>query len=255
MFKKHNVHYYKDNALFAESKKVPEEMPVTININREEFVTLLCTPTNLKELAVGFIAAEKIITKLEQIKEILIDEEKGMIWIEIEGHKKNVQESYGKRYLTSGCGRGTVFYQLSDAVGLEAFSVNDKFSGANIIKLAEIFSRKKDEPGGIHKAALIEKDKVLFTSIDVGRHNAADKVIGNILLEEKNLENGFLFTSGRISSEILTKVYTIGVPVIASLSSPTSLAVDIALQLNITLIGYVKKKSLVIYTVPERIEL
>lgn len=255
MFKKHHVHYYKDNVFFTETKKVPEEKPVTININREEFVTLLCTPTDLKELAVGFIAAEKIITQIEQIKEVLVDEEKGMIWIELEGHKKGIQESYGKRYLTSGCGRGTVFYQLSDAVELEALPVKNKFSGANINKLAEIFSRNKEELGGIHQAALIEKNEVLVRSIDVGRHNAADKVIGSLLLERRKLENGILFTSGRISSEILTKAYTIGVPVIASLSSPTSLAMDIALQLNITIIGYVKKKSLIIYTAPERIEL
>lgn len=256
IFKK--VLQVKESGVFTKKElRIVRENPITIYINGEEFVTLLCTPTHLKELAVGFLAAEKIITNANDIKEILVDKDKGLIWIELKVYRKIAKATYGKRYLTSGCGKGTVFYHLNDVMDIKPFPVVNKFEVETIFTLVKAVAKKTDEKGetagGIHKAALVEDNKVQVIKSDVGRHNAVDKVFGSILLQNKEIKADMLITTGRISSEILTKSYAMGVPVVVSLSTPTALSIEIAENLNITVIGYVRGKKANIYSVPERI--
>lgn len=237
--------------------RIVEESPVTFYLNGQEFITLLCTPLHLEELAVGFLAGEKIITDINDLKEIVVDEEKGLVWIELKTYRKYIQATYGKRYLTSGCGKGTVFYHLNDLSDVQPIPIKDKFEARTIFALAKAFSKRTGEDGktagGIHKAALVEAGKIQLSNSDVGRHNAVDKLFGSILLQNRKIKADMLMTTGRISSEILTKSYTMGVPVVVSLSAPTALSLKIAENLNVTIIGYLRGKKANIYCVPERI--
>jgi FdhD protein len=102
--------------------------------------------------------------------------------------------------------------------------------------------------GGVHSAALAERDKLLFYNEDIGRHNAVDKIVGQCILKNISLEDKILLTSGRISSEIVIKGAKLGLPIIVSRSAPTSLAVALARETGITLVGFARGKRLNIYS-------
>ena len=104
------------------------------------------------------------------------------------------------------------------------------------------------DTGGVHSCALCDINKIIIFKEDIGRHNALDKVLGKALLEDIDFRDKIILTSGRISSEILIKTAKRQIPVIVSRSAPTSLSIDIAKKLNITLIGFARGKRMNIYS-------
>ncbi len=121
----------------------------------------------------------------------------------------------------------------------EVFALVNKFQHSSEVYLAT---------HGVHSAALCDRKNILVFNEDIGRHSAIDKIFGKCLLEDIPTENRLIMSSGRITSEILHKVARRGVPIIISISAPTSLGVKIADELGITLIGSVKGKKMNVYT-------
>jgi FdhD protein len=122
---------------------------------------------------------------------------------------------------------------------------------AKILKLVNEFSKSSElfiSTGGVHSCALCSYDEILYFEEDIGRHNAMDKLSGSVLVNKIYAGNKIILTTGRISSEIITKAAKIGIPVLVSRSAPTDAAIEMALQLNITLIGFARGQSLNIYT-------
>lgn len=107
--------------------------------------------------------------------------------------------------------------------------------------------------GGVHNAALCDVNGIILSRMDIGRHNALDKIYGYCLKNNISIGDKIIVFSGRISSEILLKVAKIGCEVILSKSAPTELALELAEQLGITTIGFIRNKSLNVYTHPKRI--
>lgn len=110
------------------------------------------------------------------------------------------------------------------------------------------------ETGGVHNAALCDKDGMILSRIDIGRHNALDKIYGHCLKHDIVLQDKIIVFSGRISSEILLKVAKIGCEVVLSKSAPTELALELAEDLGITTVGFIRSHSLNVYTHTERID-
>jgi len=221
---------------------VVTEFPLTITLNNHEVVTLLCSPTNLRYLAIGFLFSEGLIESKDDIKEIKVDGE-GVVQVET---KKGSLPSSG-RLVTSGGGRGAPFYHQAQAkvesdieisVG-EAFTLVDDF-----VQRSAVFKAT----GGVHSAALCDTKSILVFSEDIGRHNAIDKVFGECMLKDIPTAGRLVITSGRVSSEILLKVAKRDVPVLISKSAPTSMGVRLASDLGITLIGFARGKKANIYT-------
>ncbi|HHT50186.1 MAG TPA: formate dehydrogenase accessory sulfurtransferase FdhD [Eubacteriaceae bacterium] len=232
------------------------EYPLTIFLNNNEFVTLLCSPTGLEYLIIGFLISEGIIRNKEEIENIKIDEEKGHAYIDIKDKTLFAEKLFGKRTITTGCGKGTVFYNVLDSLGTKSIKNNFKI-GANMVL---DFSRQLNqdsilflETGGVHSCALCDNDEIILFHEDVGRHNALDKIIGEALLRDIKLEDKILITSGRISSEMIIKTTKNGIPIVVSRSAPTDLAVKIAKQFNVTLIGFARGNRMNIYNGINRI--
>lgn len=230
---------------------VVKESPLTIFLNNQELVTLLCTPEKLKNLAVGFLYTEGVLRNKDEIKKIILDEVKGAIWIETKGNKDFVKKLMFKRLITSGCGKGVSFYNVVDTARCK--KVQSSLSIApqeifNLINKMQSLSRLYIETGGVHSAALCNDKDILIFSEDIGRHNAIDKIFGESLLKDMQAEDRMIITSGRISSEILLKIAKMNIPVIISRSAPTDLAVKLAHKLGVTLIGFARGKRMNIYT-------
>jgi FdhD protein len=238
-----------------ENLPVITEVPLDIVINGHELLTMLCTPVNLKELVVGFLWGEGLLNSREDIKSLeLTPDNKALVKLP----EKNMEDE--ERWLhpsiTSGCGRGTVFYSTSNLSRIKPRDFDITLPADVIYPRAQELIRSAslyNMAGAIHCTGLANRERVLFAFEDIGRHNAADKVIGKILLEEIDTGDKIMLTTGRMTSEITAKAARGGVPILASLSGPSHLAVEAACYYNMTMIGYVRKDNLLIYSHPERI--
>ncbi|WP_427340716.1 formate dehydrogenase accessory sulfurtransferase FdhD [Caloranaerobacter sp. DY30410] len=249
--KKYEILRIKGEKIKNDTDIIVVEYPFTIFVNDEEFVTLLCSPKSLKYLAIGFLHSEGVINKKEDIVSITIDEDNGHAYIYTKDKNILAKKLYGKRTITTGCGKGTIFYNVMDSFKSKSIKENISVNKENIIKLIRIFNKKSElfaSTGGVHSCALCQEDKIILFEEDIGRHNALDKILGRALLDNIGLKDKMIFTSGRISSEILIKVAKRQIPVLISRSAPTSLAVDIARKLNIVLIGFARGEKMNIYS-------
>jgi FdhD protein len=230
---------------------VVKELPLTIVFNNQELVTLLCSPDDIKYLAVGFLSSEGLLTSKDEIKKILVDEKKGIVHIDTVEDKTGDNELIFKRMITSGCGKGASFYSYADAQS--DIKVESRFSVSSdaIIALVKEFqhhSQLYKETHGVHSAALCDKNSIVLSQDDIGRHNAIDKIFGKCLLEGIAIDERMVITSGRISSEILIKVAKRNIPILASPSGPTNLGAKLATDLGITLVGFVRGHRMNLYS-------
>ncbi|WP_026905889.1 formate dehydrogenase accessory sulfurtransferase FdhD [Paucisalibacillus globulus] len=249
------IRFHGKNAIRVE-EEIVEEFPLTIILNGEEFATIICSPSNLEELVIGFLAAEGIIRFYEEIKNMSIDENMGFAYVELyrEINKENIDHS--KRFIGSCCGKSRQFYFKSDVK--TAKTVTSKFLISveqcyNLMQELQIRSDQFRRTGGVHNAALATIDGLVEVRTDIGRHNALDKVYGTVLQQKIPLKDKLIVFSGRISSEVLLKISKIGVGILLSKSAPTDLALNLANDLGITVIGFARENKMNIYTHPYRI--
>jgi len=246
---------YEGGAVSKLEDIVVKEYALTIVLDGEQFITLLCTPDSLEYLAVGFLLSESIIKGLQDVKGIRVFEDKGLIEVDT-GGSGIARKLYGKRTMTTGCGKGATFYNAADALSCRAVESNYLVSANEIIELMKSFNKSSElflNTGGVHSAALCSGSKMLVFHEDIGRHNAIDKVIGEAAFKGIDTSDKIIVTSGRISSELLIKVAKQNIPIIISRSAPTSLAVEFANELGITVIGFARGNRMNIYSRDDRI--
>jgi FdhD protein len=234
---------------------VAREVPFTINLNGSEFVILLSSPSDLKELSTGFLFSSGLLRSAEEIENITVDEEKWLAEVTLK-NKELSSELVFKRMYTSGCGGGTLFYHALDLLHRRKNTSSFTIERNRIFDLMSEFNRTSivfKKTGGVHYAALSDGVKIIGMKEDIGRHNAVDKIIGWTILQGISFENKMFLTSGRLSSEIILKVQKTGAPVILSRSAPTNQGVRLAREMNLTLIGFIRGKKMNIYSAGERV--
>ena len=230
---------------------VAREQPLTIILNNLELVTLLCTPIDINYLAVGFLFSEGLIKNKTDIKKVIVDSTKGIVRVETQSNLDAPSDTLFKRIITSGCGRGASFYNITDMQNQTKVVSKVMVSANNVLGLTREFQRRSDvykATHGVHSAALCDSKRILVFNEDVGRHNAVDKIFGECLLKDIPTDEHIVITSGRISSEILLKVAHRNIPILISVSAPTDLGVRLAIELGITLIGLVRGRKMTVYT-------
>ncbi|WP_251552434.1 formate dehydrogenase accessory sulfurtransferase FdhD [Neobacillus muris] len=234
------------------------EHPITIKLNQNEFATLICTPEYIEDMVIGFLASEGVIRRFADIDDIWIQENEGFAHVKTNYLNHFYEKFHSKRYISSCCGKsrqGFVFF--NDARMSHYFKeVNVKITYEECFRFMEEMQKNSSvflETGGVHNAALCSKDGIILSRIDIGRHNALDKIYGYCLRNQISLKDKVMVFSGRISSEILAKVAKIGCEVVLSKSAPTELALELAEELGITTVGFIRNTSLNVYTRPDRI--
>jgi len=229
---------------------VVTERPLTILVNGQELATMMSTPVKLDCLVVGFLSFEGIIRDLSEIASLEIHEEMGLAEV-------TLTKSFtppARRVFTSGCSGGITFSL--------ALQQHPPVLSEELLRPEQVYPLMRElfnactlymATRGVHGAALSDGEKLLIAAEDVGRHNALDKIMGEALLRGIRTRGRILLSTGRISSEMLRKGAHMGTPFIISRTSPTSLAIQGAKQLGITLIGYARGDGFNLYTHPERI--
>lgn len=255
--KQRKILHFDGQTIQESYNEIVTEYALTIFVNEEEFATLVCTPKDMEELVIGFLASEGMIREASQIQDLTIDYEQGFAYVTTVQQFKFNQQFYNKRYITSCCGKGRQsFYFYNDAHTAKEVTSESKISIEDAFRLLDSMQERSvifKNTGGVHNAALCGPNGVLVDRTDIGRHNALDKIYGYCLRNDVMMGDKIIAFSGRISSEIVLKVSKIGVGIILSKSAPTELALDMAEQLGITVIGFIRGTKLNIYTHPERI--
>lgn len=232
------------------------EFPFTIYLDGEEFATIVCTPSNIEELIIGFLASEGMIRILADISSLDIDYSRGFAYVELKIKQSISKDFYSKRIIGSCCGKSRQFYFHNDAKTAKTIMSRQKITiqqSFALMKKMQASSNDFQMTGGVHNAALCTSDDLLFSYSDIGRHNALDKIYGHCLKNKISLQDKVIVFSGRISSEVVLKIAKIGVGILISKSAPTTLGLELAHDLGITVIGFVRNQQLNIYTHAERI--
>jgi len=236
---------------------VVKEYPLTIFLNNKELVTLLCSPKALDFLVYGFLISEGIIQEKNEISAIKVDEEKGIVDVFTTLQKDMTSYFMGKRMMTSGCGGGAVFYNIHDMINCKPAEEGLNVKAKKLLVLMKEFSTASEvfqNTGGVHSAALSDGNDILIYHEDIGRHNALDKVLGEAFIKDIPFTDKLILTSGRISSEMLTKASKRGISMIVSRSAPMDLALRIGEKMNTTIVGFVRGNRMNVYTGSFRID-
>ncbi|KHF39326.1 formate dehydrogenase accessory sulfurtransferase FdhD [Halalkalibacter okhensis] len=231
------------------------EFPLTIYINNEEFATMVCSPRDFEEMVIGFLASEGVIRFRKEIKDMTIDQDRGFAYVHLHAEVQN-QQYFSKRFIGSCCGKSRQFYFQNDVRTAKTSMTSTTITARqcmDLMKKMQDASVVFKNTGGVHNAALCTADELIVSRSDIGRHNALDKLYGYSLLNGITVKDKILVFSGRISSEILTKAAKIGVGIVLSKSAPTDLAIQLAEDLNITAVGFIRGSSFNIYSHPKRI--
>lgn len=244
--------------------RVAEEKPLHIFLDHVHYATILCSPTLLRELAVGHLLSEGLLKSIDEIGEISI-KRTGKCQVRLKkgvDAQKRIQVSRPfARFVSTTCGSADFWplSKLADRLGLRQLQMDFRVradvvseSTRRLNTIAETFRRT----GGVHVAALYTADGELVNyAEDVGRHNAVDKVIGSCALKKRDFSECFLASSGRLTGDIVLKAARMKIPVVSSLAAATDSGIEVARRTRVTLIGFVRGQRMNVFTFPERVTL
>jgi FdhD protein len=232
-----------------ERSEVIAEALVSIHVNGQELATIMATPLHQQELALGFLRNEGFLQGLEDVEDLHVSQDGCCVEVWLD----HLIEKPERAILTSGCGGGVTFDD--PAIAIEPVEDRLCISPEELFELFERLQEPKSlyaRARGVHTAALSDGGELLVLAEDVGRHNTIDKVLGMCMLQGIETRGKILLATGRVSSEMLRKGARMGCPLIASRNSPTSMSIEMAQALNITLVGYVRRTTMRVYAHPER---
>lgn len=236
-----------------EKKNICEEAPVELVVNDLHMATFMCTPENLDELAVGYLFSRGLITGTKDILVLGVCDD--MRKIIVRTRNKLPENDYSlEKVLHSGCGGGGFFadsFVKYKQIDTDFYITLEKLQSftKEMFNAAELYKKT----GGVHCAALADDSRLVICREDIGRHNAVDKAIGKGLFLELDFNRHVIICTGRISSDMILKTAAAGFPVVVSRSIPSTLALEIAGKLNITVVGRIAGKHPIVYNSPQRI--
>ncbi len=239
-------------------KQVIAETSLKILVNGEEYASLLCLDQYPEELALGFLYSEGAIDSFGDILSIRVDQPEKQVFVKV-GDATLVHERKSIRCIASGGGKS---YTSIDRLGPKRVRARESsvtFPLTDVLDIMKDFETRSEifrDIGGVH-SVMYQSEGFSILIEDIGRHNCVDKITGFLLKTGRlsDVGKGIMFISGRVSSEIMTKIIRLGVPILVSRSTPTATAVTLAEHYQVTLLGYVRGDSGSIYAGAARLKI
>lgn len=237
-------HLFSNGEWLPVPSSVPRELSLTLYLNEQILITILCTPVDLINLVVGFLYAEEIINNTSEIADIIIDDKEGSARIRL--NKEYTVPSHQTRTAT-----GITFGPKVPAVYSDITATPEEL----LSLMKEMLRQQKlyEQCGGTHGSALCDRERLLVKAEDIGRHNTLDRILGECLLKKISIKDHILVTTGRISSEMLLKAARMQTPIVVSRSSPTERAVQLGRESGVTVVGYALDNSLSVFSCADRV--
>ena len=237
------------------SQNVVMERPLTIFLNKQEVVTSMTVGDHPEWMAVGFLVNQGMLSKNDKVTSIDLDWETEAIVVRTD-KETNYEDKMRKKIRTSGCAVGTMFSDVMDS--FDSVKLNNKalFHTSWLHPLLKEINTQPSlylEAGAIHSCVLCKDNNPLIYIEDVGRHNALDKIAGWLWFNKIDTKDLLLYTTGRLTSEMVIKTVQMHIPILISRSGFTAAGVELAKRSNLTLIGRAKGKRFIALSGLERI--
>ncbi len=236
---------------------IPAERALTIYVDKRELVTLMTLGGNSELLVLGYLRNQRLIHDVTHIVSVQVDWEVGAAAVISLSGVDEIEERTAKKIVTTGCGQGTVFGELM--ASLEGIQIAESACVAQSV-ITRIVETIRTQPsvykqaGSVHACALFSAQGTLLQFVeDVGRHNAIDAIAGKMWLEGGQGADKILYTTGRLTSEMVIKGAQMGIPILLSRSGATEMGLQVALQLGISLFSRCSGKHFLLLSHPQRL--
>lgn len=236
---------------------IPAERALTIYVDKRELVTLMTLGGNPELLVLGYLRNQRLVHDVTHIVSVQVDWEVGAAAVISLSGVDDIEERTAKKVVTTGCGQGTVFGELMDS--LEGIQIAESACVAQSV-INRIVEAIRTQPsvykqaGSVHACALFSAEGELLQFVeDVGRHNAIDAIAGKMWLEGGQGADKILYTTGRLTSEMVIKGAQMGIPILLSRSGATEMGLQVALQLGISLFSRCSGKHFLLLSHPQRL--
>jgi FdhD protein len=226
----------------------PLEKELIVYVNLQHLVSILCTPTKLNFLVLGFLYSEEIISGMGDVMMMNICDAESEVDVRLSNPNFELPT---KRTLTSGCGGGATFTNEGQRVDSDVVIAPEE-----LLSVMKAFHEQEElyrYSGGVHTSALSDGKNLLVVAEDIGRHNTLDKIQGECLMRGLSTKDKWIMTTGRVSTEMLRKTARMQVPIVVSRHTPTGSAISLAHDLGIALVGQVRGNRMSVYSHPERL--
>ena len=234
---------------------VVAERPLTIYLNGQEIVTAMSLGDHIRELAVGFLYNQNMLSADDVITDIDIDLDIDVVVVRTE-KQTNYESKLKKKIRTSGCAQGTVFGDIMDRFEQISLNPDVRLSVSQLMALSKTINTAPSlylKAGAIHGCVLCTPERPVAYVEDIGRHNAVDKIAGHMFLNDISGHDKVFYTTGRLTSEMVIKTVIMNIPILVSRSGFTEAGVRLARKAGLTLIGRAKGSRFVALSAPERI--
>jgi FdhD protein len=238
---------------------IPTERPLSLIVDGRELVTLMTLGACPELLVLGFLHNQRLIAGAAELESIAVDWDSSAATVTTRSRAPDIEAKTARRIVTTGCGQGTVFGDLMgqiDAVRLPPAGAARISQGAlyRLLDAMRELETLHRGAGSVHGCALFRGEEMLVFVEDVGRHNAVDTITGWMVLHGVAGGDKTLYTTGRLTSEMVMKAAQVGVPIVVSRNGVTAMGLDVAAKLGMTLIGRAVKRRLLCYTGAERFD-
>ena len=223
---------------------IPGESPLTLKVDGREVVTLMTLGTNPEELALGYLRNQRLLEHIEDIESVRVDWARETVNVATHGGEgiPDLEEKLSRMTVTSGCGQGTLFSCTVDKL-YEQKLPRVKVRRSTIYQVMKAIAPHNPIyrlAGSVHGCCLCQEGRVLMSVEDVGRHNAVDTLAGRMWLDGMAGRDKILYTTGRLTSEIMMKAAFMGIPVLVSKSGVTQMGLELARDMGMVIIGRAK---------------
>jgi FdhD protein len=236
---------------------IPSERALTVYVDKRELITLMTLGARPEWLVIGYLLNQRLVAGIEEIASVTVDWEVGAAAVKTRNGIVDLAQKTARRVVTTGCGQGSVFGDMMDGVDQlvlpdTRITQSELYALVNAIRLQQSVYKSA---GSVHGCALFSGEEMLLFVEDVGRHNAIDTIAGWMALNDHHSAGKVLYTTGRLTSEMVIKAAQMGIAVVVSRSGMTQMGHAVASKLGLCAIGRATNKRFVCFSAVERLQL
>ena len=236
---------------------IPSERSLTVYVDKRELITLMTLGARPEWLVTGYLLNQRLVAGIEDIVSVTVDWEVGAAAVKTRGGVVDLAQKTARRVVTTGCGQGSVFGDMMDGVDQLALpdtriTQSELYSMVNAIRLQQSVYKSA---GSVHGCALFRGEEMLLFVEDVGRHNAIDTIAGWMALNDQHSAGKVLYTTGRLTSEMVIKAAQMGIAIVVSRSGMTQMGHAVAQRLGLCAIGRATNRRFLCFSGAERLQL